>query len=139
MLRINNRVTIDFRDIEFKYTRSPKPGGQNVNKVETGVQLRFDITGSEALSDEVKDRLIRLAGGNVTSKGVLIMSSSASRSREQNRRNVLERFRKLVQKALEKPARRIPTKTPYASRIKRLENKKKRSIVKKLRKYEPDS
>lgn len=121
-------------ELSFEFIRASGPGGQNVNKVATAVQLRFDVTRSPSLREEVKTRLARLAGKRVTSDGILVIEAKKYRSQEQNRFDALERFRELVRKAKEKPKPRQKTKPTRASKEKRLEEKRKRGEVKKLRK-----
>lgn len=136
MPRINNNVYVDDNEIEYVYTRSSGPGGQNVNKVSTGVQLRFDISKSSSLNGEIKRRLINLAGSRLTKNGVLIINSTAHRTQYQNKQDVLNRFVVLVRKSAMRPPKRAKTKPPARSKLKRLREKKKRSELKKLRKYD---
>jgi ribosome-associated protein len=121
-------------ELAFEYIRASGPGGQNVNKVSTAVQLRFDVIHSPSLSDEVKARLMRLAGKRVTSDGVLVIEAKKYRSQEQNRFDALERFHELVKKAKVKPKPRRQTRPTRDSKEERLKEKRKRGDVKKLRK-----
>ncbi len=120
-------------EIQLEYIRASGPGGQNVNKVATAVQLRFDIFHSLSLASETKGRLILLAGKRVNRDGVLILESKRFRTQEQNREDVLAKFYELIQKASVKPKVRKKTKATKASKEKRLNEKKKRGEVKKLR------
>ena len=133
MLEINSDITIKTAEIRFDFVRSSGPGGQNVNKVASAVQLRFDIRNSTSIPDEIKPRLIKLAGKRVNSEAVLLIDARTSRSQSQNRAEALERLKSLILKAIHKPKPRRKTKPTAASKEKRLRNKKARGNLKRLR------
>ena len=126
-------VAIDDSEIAFAFLRASGPGGQNVNKVETAVQLRFDVRHSPSLDDYVKRRLEKLAGSRLTQEGVLILSAQRFRSQERNREDALDRLRQLVIKAAVRPKRRVATRPTLASKKRRVDMKVKRGETKRLR------
>jgi ribosome-associated protein len=130
---INYSISFDEREVREEFIRSSGPGGQNVNKVATAVQLRFDIRTSTSLPDDVKERLIRIAGRKVTKDGELIIKAARFRTQEQNRKDALERLIDLIRKATEVPIPRRKTRPTRASNERRMAAKQKRSEVKTMR------
>lgn len=133
MISVTPDIHIHENDLQEEFVRSSGPGGQNVNKVATAVKLRFDLEGSASLPPAVKNRLYRIAGNRINSKGFLVIDARRRRSQEQNRQEALERLLELIRKASRKPKRRKPTKPSAAAKQRRLENKRRRSLVKKQR------
>ena len=129
------RLDVPEREYTLSYVRSPGPGGQNVNKVATAVQLRFDLRAS-SLPEDVKNQLITIAGKRVTNEGMLVIEARKFRTQEQNRNDAIQRFVELVRKAAVKPKRRRKTKPTQASKEKRLKAKKERGAIKKIRQSE---
>jgi len=132
-LEVTPSVTIPDSDLSFAFVRASGPGGQNVNKVSSAVQLRFDMAGSTALSESVKTRLRALAGRRVTDDGALLIIARNQRSQDHNRREALERLAELVRQALVVPKTRRATKPTRASRERRLESKSHQQQAKKRR------
>jgi ribosome-associated protein len=133
MIRVTRDIAIEEHEIEEEFVRSPGPGGQNVNKVATAVQLRFDVMRSPLLSQEVKERLGRLAGRRMTQAGVLVIEARRYRTQERNRTDARERLAKLIEAAVRKPKKRVPTRPTAAARQRRLESKRRRGRKKRLR------
>jgi ribosome-associated protein len=138
MIRIDRNIAIDEKEIEESFVRSSGPGGQNVNKVATAVQLKFDVFHSASLTDAVRKRLVRLAGRRISKDGVLVIEARRFRSQEQNRKDALERFIGLIRSAAEPPRPRRPTKPTLQSKRRRLEVKKHRGGIKRVRQKPPE-
>jgi ribosome-associated protein len=132
MIRINDALQIEEREIDERFVRASGPGGQNVNKVATAVELRFDVAAS-SLPEEVKERLARIAGSKMGADGVLLIDSREYRLQSQNRTAARTRLVALIQQALIRPRTRRATKPKAASREKRLAGKKLRGEIKKQR------
>jgi ribosome-associated protein len=137
MIRVNGHISIDEREIEESFVRASGPGGQNVNKLSTAVQLRFDVRGSPSLPAAVRDRLERLAGSRLTRDGVLVIIAQRHRTQGRNRRDALDRLVELIRSAAIAPRPRRPTRPSKASRERRVDSKKRRASVKRLRRTGP--
>ena len=137
MIRIDDRISIDESELEESFVRSSGPGGQNVNKLSTAVQLRFDVRGSPSLPNDVAVRLMKLAGKRLTKDGVIVLVGQRHRTQERNRADARERLVELIREAAVPPVPRRATKPPRASRRERLDTKKRRSGIKALRRGKP--
>ncbi len=139
MIPITPDISIDDSAIEERFIRASGPGGQNVNKVATAVQLRFDVANAASLSGDVRARLVRLAGRRMTTEGVLVIEAQRFRTRERNRADALARLVALIRRAAEPPKPRRRTRPPRASKARRLETKRRRGTIKRTRAPVPES
>ncbi|WP_112663639.1 alternative ribosome rescue aminoacyl-tRNA hydrolase ArfB [Microvirga flavescens] len=137
MIEVNSFISLDESEIQESFIRSSGPGGQNVNKVSSAVQLRFDARGSPSLPNDVAIRLMKLAGSKLTQEGVIVIVAQSHRSQQRNREEALERLLDLIRSACITQKKRRPTKPTKASKERRLESKGKRSVVKATRRAKP--
>ena len=133
LIEISETLSIEENDIQLDFILASGPGGQHVNKVCTAVQLRFDVAHSDALSDEIRHRLIKIAGNKMTEDGILVIKARRFRSQDKNRKDAMKRLSDLICQASVRPKTRRKTKTPAAAREKRLTAKKKRGETKRQR------
>lgn len=133
MLRITDNLVIDEQELDYTFVHASGPGGQNVNKVATAVQLRFDVAHSPSLPEDVRQRLLQQAGGQITQDGVLIIDARQYRSQWRNRRDATQRLSNLIRQAAEVPKPRRATKPSRAAKERRLQVKRRRSETKRWR------
>ena len=138
MLQITPTISLDEKELIFEYIRASGPGGQNVNKVATAVQLRFDVRNSPSLPEDVRTRLMRLAGKRLTDEGVLVIEAKRYRTQEQNRADATLRLAALLEKAVHRPKVRHATRPSLAAKARRVDSKKRRGTVKRLRRGPAD-
>jgi ribosome-associated protein len=138
MIRVTGNISIDADEVEERFIRASGPGGQNVNKLASAVQLRFDVRHSRSLPDDVRVRLERLSGKRLSKDGVLVTTAQRHRTQERNRRDALDRLISLIERAGVPPVARRRTKPTAASRERRLESKKRRGSLKGLRQTRPE-
>ncbi len=138
MIEVTPTLKIEESEIQLDFIRASGPGGQNVNKVASSVQLRFDIRNSLSLAPDVKERLIKLAGSRVTEDGILIIEAKRYRTQEQNRFDATQRLIAWIQKALEKPKERKATRPSVTAKAARVGDKKKHGEIKRIRRYAPE-
>ena len=137
MIRITDRISIDERELEERFVRASGPGGQNVNKLSSAVQLRFDVRRSPSLGPDVRARLEQLAGRRLTRDGVIVSMAQRHRTQERNRQDALDRLVELIEHASVAPTPRRPTRPTRGSKERRLATKKNRSGIKNLRQEKP--
>lgn len=133
MIRINDSLSLSPDEIEESFIRAGGPGGQNVNKVSTAVQLRFDVRGSASLPERVRRRVETLAGSKLTKDGIVVITANRHRTQEANRRDALDRLIALIAEADQRPKYRVATRPGRAARARRTDRKTRRGAIKKLR------
>jgi ribosome-associated protein len=138
MIRVTKTIVLDESEIKERFVRSSGPGGQNINKVATAVQLRFDLRNSRSIPDEVRERLVRSAGKRVTGEGVLIIEARRFRTQERNRQDARDRLVEWIRRAALPVRPRRKTGPPRESNERRLESKRQRSRIKQARRVDPE-
>ena len=133
MIRVTDRIIINKREIKEDFVRASGPGGQNVNKVATAVHLRFDVRNSPSLPDDVRGRLVRLAGRRITEEGILIIKAGRFRTQDKNRQDAVNRLVELIRMASVIPRARKKTRPTLSSRKRRMEKKRRRGDIKRIR------
>jgi len=133
MISVTQDIAIDENELHFDFVRAAGPGGQNVNRVATAVQLRFDVRESPSLPEDVRERLIRLAGNKINKDGILIINARRFRTQTRNRQDAIDRLTEIIRQAVQRKKPRRKTKPSRAARERRLKEKRKRSQIKKLR------
>jgi len=137
MIEITTSIKINESEIQFDFIRASGPGGQNVNKVATCVQLRFDVRNSPSLKPDIKERLIKLAGSRITEDGILIIQAKRYRTQDQNRADAIFRLTTTIQKALNPPIVRRATRPSLTAKATRVDDKKKHGEIKRTRQINP--
>jgi ribosome-associated protein len=137
-IQVTKDIVLAENELEFNFIHSSGPGGQNVNKVATAVQLRFDVLHSASLPDEVRERLIKLAQNRITDEGVLVVEAKRYRTQEQNRQDAIKRLAAMICRAAEKPRERRRTRVSWSERERRLKEKRQRGEIKRLRRFTED-
>jgi ribosome-associated protein len=139
MIEITPTIQLDESELQYDFIRASGPGGQNVNKVSTAVQLRFNVRSSPNLPEDVKERLLQLAGNSATADGILILEARSYRTQDQNRYEALERLRTLIVEASRRPKPRRPTRPTVTSSARRAAEKSHRANLKRLRSADPET
>ncbi len=137
MIEITPSLSIDENEIQLDFIRSSGPGGQNVNKVATAAQLRFDAAHSPSLPEDVRSRVKALAGSRMTSEGIIVIDAHQYRTQEQNRADAIQRLVALIRQAAKKPKPRVNTRPSIAAKARRVDEKRRRGEIKQFRRYKP--